>query len=176
MAVSKIKKSVSKKTAVKKTIKKTVTKKITKKTPSKKTVKSQRTKVICISHKEDADGILNKRQAYLDWLEAMKVPDVDALGRMLTRLERRGPDHEGRYVRGAVALGHRRLSVIDLSPASNQPWVDETLGLALVFNGAIYNYNSEPRFVNCSFISNHSDAGDRTDRRAVEIDEHHRIR
>jgi asparagine synthase (glutamine-hydrolysing) len=59
---------------------------------------------------------------------------------MLSKLERRGPDHEGRYFQGAVALGHRRLSVIDLSSASNQPWIDEALGLALVFNGAIYNY------------------------------------
>jgi len=66
--------------------------------------------------------------------------DGAVLGPMLARLERRGPDHEGRWVRGAIALGHRRLSVIDLSDASNQPWVDEALGLALVFNGAIYNY------------------------------------
>jgi asparagine synthase (glutamine-hydrolysing) len=66
--------------------------------------------------------------------------DGSVLGPMLARLERRGPDHEGRFVRGAIAFGHRRLSVIDLSDASNQPWVDETLGLALVFNGAIYNY------------------------------------
>jgi asparagine synthase (glutamine-hydrolysing) len=66
--------------------------------------------------------------------------DGGVLGPMLAQLERRGPDHEGRWVRGAIALGHRRLSVIDLSDASNQPWVDEALGLALVFNGAIYNY------------------------------------
>ncbi len=66
--------------------------------------------------------------------------DGGVLGPMLAKLERRGPDHEGRFVRGAIALGHRRLSVIDLSDASNQPWVDEALGLALVFNGAIYNY------------------------------------
>jgi len=59
---------------------------------------------------------------------------------MLSKLVRRGPDHEGRYARDAIALGHRRLSVIDLSDASNQPWVDEALGLVLVFNGAIYNY------------------------------------
>jgi len=59
---------------------------------------------------------------------------------MLSRLQRRGPDHEGRYLVGPVSLGHRRLSVIDLSDASNQPWVDEAQGLALVFNGAIYNY------------------------------------
>jgi asparagine synthase (glutamine-hydrolysing) len=66
--------------------------------------------------------------------------DGGVLGPMLAKLERRGPDHEGRFVQGAIALGHRRLSVIDLSDASNQPWVDEALGLALVFNGAIYNY------------------------------------
>ena len=69
-----------------------------------------------------------------------QAPDTGAIKRMLSKLERRGPDHEGHYTRGAVALGHRRLSVIDLSSASNQPWIDEALGLALVFNGAIYNY------------------------------------
>jgi len=69
-----------------------------------------------------------------------QAPDAAVLRRMLSRLERRGPDHEGQYIEGAVALGHRRLSVIDLSAASNQPWVDKALGLALVFNGAIYNY------------------------------------
>ncbi|MFQ5644430.1 MAG: N-acetylglutaminylglutamine amidotransferase [Thiogranum sp.] len=69
-----------------------------------------------------------------------RPPDRAALGRMLAQLERRGPDHEGRYVEGRIALGHRRLSVIDLSDASNQPWIDADRGLALVFNGAIYNY------------------------------------
>jgi asparagine synthase (glutamine-hydrolysing) len=43
-------------------------------------------------------------------------------------------------VEGQLALGHRRLAIIDLSPRSNQPMVDAELGLALVFNGAIYNY------------------------------------
>jgi len=67
-------------------------------------------------------------------------PEAATLGRMLSKLEKRGPDHEGRFDKGRLALGHRRLSVIDLSEASNQPWVDESSGLALVFNGAIYNY------------------------------------
>ncbi|MGD2074089.1 MAG: N-acetylglutaminylglutamine amidotransferase [Gammaproteobacteria bacterium] len=66
--------------------------------------------------------------------------DAAVLARMLGKLERRGPDHEGQYVNGALSLGHRRLCVIDLSDASNQPWVDASLGLAVVFNGAIYNY------------------------------------
>ncbi len=60
--------------------------------------------------------------------------------RMLTRLERRGPDDAGHYHDHALAFGHRRLAVIDLSGKSHQPMVDEELGLALVFNGAIYNY------------------------------------
>jgi len=67
-------------------------------------------------------------------------PDRGDLARMLSRLERRGPDHEGGYHDGPVALGHRRLSIIDLSPHANQPMVDQGLDLAIVFNGTIYNY------------------------------------
>ncbi len=67
-------------------------------------------------------------------------PDMAAMQRMLEKLQRRGPDNEGRYSEGPLALGHRRLSVIDLSAAANQPMVDDELGLVLVFNGTIYNY------------------------------------
>ena len=67
-------------------------------------------------------------------------PDLSALGRMTEALRRRGPDHEGAWLDGAVAFGQRRLAVIDLSSAANQPMVDAELGLALVFNGTIYNY------------------------------------
>ncbi len=66
--------------------------------------------------------------------------DLSAVQRMMGRLERRGPDHGGAYSDGALGFGHRRLSVIDLSEHSNQPLVDQELSLALVFNGAIYNY------------------------------------
>jgi asparagine synthase (glutamine-hydrolysing) len=66
--------------------------------------------------------------------------DPVTLERMLTRLVHRGPDNEGKYLSRQLALGHRRLSIIDLSAASNQPWVDHKQGLALVFNGTIYNY------------------------------------
>lgn len=66
--------------------------------------------------------------------------DLAALGRMLECLKRRGPDHEGCFSDGPVALGHRRLAIIDLSEKSNQPLVDSDLGLVLVFNGTIYNY------------------------------------
>lgn len=68
------------------------------------------------------------------------VPDLAVLGRMLHRLERRGPDHEGSYSDGPLALGHRRLAIIDLSERSHQPMIDNELGLVLVFNGTIYNY------------------------------------
>ena len=46
----------------------------------------------------------------------------------------------GVWARGPVALGHRRLSIIDLSVAGSQPMVDSPLGLTVVFNGCIYNY------------------------------------
>ena len=62
------------------------------------------------------------------------------LERMVAKLARRGPDGEGLHFDGPVALGHRRLAIIDLSERSHQPMLDTALGLALVFNGTIYNY------------------------------------
>ncbi len=67
-------------------------------------------------------------------------PSLGAIQKMAARLARRGPDHQGAYSDGPVALGHRRLSVIDLSEHANQPMVDQELGLTVVFNGTIYNY------------------------------------
>jgi asparagine synthase (glutamine-hydrolysing) len=67
-------------------------------------------------------------------------PDLSGLQRVMARLARRGPDHEGVYADGPVILGHRRLAIIDLSAHSHQPMVDKALGLTLVFNGTIYNY------------------------------------
>jgi len=61
-----------------------------------------------------------------------------AVDMMLPLLERRGPDAGGVWANVAIALGHRRLSIIDLSAASAQPMLDAEL--SLVFNGAIYNY------------------------------------
>ncbi|MET0071153.1 MAG: N-acetylglutaminylglutamine amidotransferase [Candidatus Thiodiazotropha sp.] len=66
--------------------------------------------------------------------------DLAAIERMNERLRRRGPDHGGSYSDGALGFGHRRLSVIDLSAHAHQPMLDQNLNLALVFNGAIYNY------------------------------------
>jgi asparagine synthase (glutamine-hydrolysing) len=52
----------------------------------------------------------------------------------------RGPDGSGAVARGAVAFGHRRLSIIDLSARAAQPLVDPALGLSVAFNGCIYNF------------------------------------
>ena len=54
----------------------------------------------------------------------------------------RGPDGEGTWASpdGAVALGHRRLSIVDLSDGGHQPMRDEARDLAITFNGEIYNY------------------------------------
>ncbi len=73
--------------------------------------------------------------------ERFGVPpeDVTVLRRMTGSLSHRGPDAEGLYLGKSVALGHRRLAVID--PAGGgQPMHDAGRGLAVVFNGAIYNY------------------------------------
>lgn len=52
----------------------------------------------------------------------------------------RGPDDGQIYLTKNIALGHRRLKIFDLSHLGMQPMVDSDLGLALVFNGAIYNF------------------------------------
>ena len=52
----------------------------------------------------------------------------------------RGPDGSGVWASGPVALGHRRLAIIDLSSRGDQPMVDPELGLSVVFNGCIYNH------------------------------------
>jgi len=67
-------------------------------------------------------------------------PDRAVAERMSAQLARRGPDGAGYWSEGPVAFAHRRLAIIDLTERSRQPMVDAALGLALVFNGAIYNY------------------------------------
>ncbi len=67
-------------------------------------------------------------------------PDRAVAERMLQVLRPRGPDDEGVWQQGALQLGHRRLSILDLSERAHQPMVDEQLQLAIVFNGTIYNY------------------------------------
>ncbi len=59
---------------------------------------------------------------------------------MTETLRHRGPDDAGTYVEGGVGLGHRRLSIIDLSAAGHQPMISADGHRVLVFNGEIYNY------------------------------------
>jgi len=59
---------------------------------------------------------------------------------MAGRLAHRGPDGEGFHVDGPLALGHRRLSVIDLSEAASEPMTNEDGSVWLVFNGEVYNF------------------------------------
>ena len=66
--------------------------------------------------------------------------DRELLGRMTSALAHRGPDDQGLHVRGSVGLGHRRLSIIDLSPAGHQPMSNEDGSVWIVFNGEIYNF------------------------------------
>ncbi len=68
------------------------------------------------------------------------LPDLDHIQVMMEKLEKRGPDHAGTFSDGALAFGHRRLSILDLSEKGNQPMIDPQLSLALVFNGTIYNH------------------------------------
>ena len=68
------------------------------------------------------------------------APVRETIERMSARLARRGPDGSGYWQNGPVAFAHRRLAIIDLSERSHQPMVDAASGLALVFNGTIYNY------------------------------------
>jgi asparagine synthase (glutamine-hydrolysing) len=69
-----------------------------------------------------------------------RAPDLDALARMADVLAPRGPDGAGAWHESGVALVHRRLKIIDLSPRGDQPMLDPDLGLAIVFNGCIYNH------------------------------------
>lgn len=59
---------------------------------------------------------------------------------MMDKIRHRGPDAEGSYVDSDIALGHRRLSIIDVSSSGDQPIFNEDGTLVIVFNGEIYNY------------------------------------
>jgi asparagine synthase (glutamine-hydrolysing) len=68
------------------------------------------------------------------------LADPARIEAMKAAMVQRGPDDAGTFAMGPRAFGHRRLKIMDLSNASQQPMIDPGLGLGLVFNGAIYNH------------------------------------
>ncbi|MEO5570209.1 MAG: asparagine synthase (glutamine-hydrolyzing) [Bacteroidia bacterium] len=69
-----------------------------------------------------------------------KTESSSMVQKMKDAIAHRGPDDEGHYVDEQVALGHRRLAIIDLSPAGHQPMRDASQELEIIFNGEIYNF------------------------------------
>lgn len=72
-----------------------------------------------------------------------KPVQEDTIGAMCSQIRHRGPDDEGIYIsnsRFSVGLGHRRLSIIDLSTSGHQPMSNENESIWIVFNGEIYNF------------------------------------
>lgn len=72
--------------------------------------------------------------------KTLKPADGNIIYSMNKAISYRGPDNEGIHLNEELALGHRRLSIIDLSEAANQPLPNEDCTIWLVFNGEIYNY------------------------------------
>ena len=62
------------------------------------------------------------------------------LGDMMDKIRHRGPDSEGRYIDECIAMGFRRLSIIDITDSGDQPILNEDKSKVLFFNGEIYNY------------------------------------
>jgi len=83
----------------------------------------------------------------------------ERFSKALSLLSHRGPDDEGIVEHGASMLGHRRLSIIDLSPLGHQPMLSQDGNLALVFNGEIYNYRDLRRELEAEGVTfkSHSD-------------------
>lgn len=70
-----------------------------------------------------------------------KINDASSvIEKMMDRIKHRGPDSEGKYVDSDVAMGFRRLSIIDLSKEGDQPLFNKDRSIVLTFNGEIYNY------------------------------------
>src|SRR6266851_2081874 len=72
---------------------------------------------------------------------------VDVLKRMTDLLTHRGPDGEGYFTEGPLGLGHRRLAIIDLSPAGHQPMTNDRGDIVITYNGEIYYFADSGKFV-----------------------------
>jgi len=86
-----------------------------------------------------------------------RAASVARVQRMAHHLRRRGPDATGVFAQNHLAVGHRRLKIIDHREVSQQPMIDSALGLGIVYNGAIYNFRelrAELERKGYSFFSN----------------------
>ena len=66
--------------------------------------------------------------------------DSKLITEMTDSIRHRGPDDSGHFVNDNVSLGHRRLSIIDLSSAGHQPMFDDNKEIMIIYNGEIYNF------------------------------------
>ncbi|MFV8393783.1 asparagine synthase (glutamine-hydrolyzing) [Flavobacterium sp. LB2P6] len=73
-------------------------------------------------------------------LQSQKKVDERVLTKMRDSLEHRGPDDKGLFIENNIGLGHRRLSILDVSLAGHQPFLSEDGRYVLVYNGEIYNF------------------------------------
>lgn len=86
-----------------------------------------------------------------------ETPSLGAINSMINSIIHRGPDFGDVFTKDNIGLGHRRLSIVDLSALGNQP-MHSTDGLyTIVFNGEVYNFieiRNELKLLGCKFISN----------------------
>ncbi|HEY6142727.1 MAG TPA: asparagine synthase (glutamine-hydrolyzing) [Flavobacterium sp.] len=73
-------------------------------------------------------------------LQSQQKVDERILTKMRDSLEHRGPDDKGLFIENNIGLGHRRLSVLDVSEAGHQPFFSNDGRYAMVYNGEIYNF------------------------------------
>ena len=75
-------------------------------------------------------------------LQSQRRVDERVLTAMRDALEHRGPDDKGLFIENNIGFGHRRLSILDVSPAGHQPFFSDDGRYVMVFNGEIYNFRS----------------------------------
>ncbi|NDP26027.1 MAG: asparagine synthase (glutamine-hydrolyzing) [Flavobacterium sp.] len=73
-------------------------------------------------------------------LQSQKKVDELILTKMRDSLEHRGPDDKGLFIENNIGLGHRRLTVLDVSAAGHQPFISDDGRYVMVYNGEIYNF------------------------------------
>jgi len=73
-------------------------------------------------------------------LNFKKAVVAENISKMVSAIAHRGPDDEGIFCNQEIGLGHRRLAIIDLSPAGHQPMWTSDKSLCIVFSGEVYNY------------------------------------